>query len=97
MSSPRIQPDFKVGERLTIVDSVGQESEAVVKEAAIRENALKIFVSYPGWSTRWSEVSYSVVVPFFSLLPEFNLETGLPCSGFLQRPSASCLGTKSGP
>lgn len=39
----------QVGDRLTVLDSVGKDCEVVVVEQAIRENALKILVHYIGW------------------------------------------------
>jgi hypothetical protein len=52
VDSPRIQPKFFVGERLLLKDSVGKDSEALVREVAIRENALKILVHYVHWSSK---------------------------------------------
>ncbi len=33
----RIQPDFKIGDRLTVLDSVSKESEAVVRDVQVKD------------------------------------------------------------
>jgi hypothetical protein len=50
---PRIQPDFKVGDKMTVKDTVNKESEAEVMDVTIRENCLQILIHYVGWSTKW--------------------------------------------
>jgi hypothetical protein len=53
ITCPRIQPDFKVGDKMTVKDTVNKESEAEVMDVTIRENCLKILIHYVGWSTKW--------------------------------------------
>lgn len=55
VGSKRIQPQWCVNDRLTVLDSIGKETSAVVTEVSIIQNQLKIYIHFPGWSEKWDE------------------------------------------
>ena len=55
MDSKRIQPQYTIGDKLTVIDSVNKESEAVVMDVQVKDNQLKLFIHYVGWTEKWNE------------------------------------------
>ena len=55
MDSKRIQPHYSIGDKLTVIDSVNKESEAVVMDVQVKDNQLKLFIHYVGWTEKWNE------------------------------------------
>ena len=52
VDSKRIQPHYSIGDKLTVIDSVNKESEAVVMDVQVKDNQLKLFIHYVGWTEK---------------------------------------------
>ena len=61
MDSKRIQPHYNVGDKLTVIDSVNKESEAVVMDVQVKDNQLKLFIHYVGWMDKSAQHSHSAL------------------------------------